>query len=76
MTEPNENVDSKIASIYVGTVGPLQVRCFMDRGDVVYILHASVTLTGVQGVRVELRLTSAEFAALAGLIRYEQGYKS
>lgn len=77
MTEPNVNVDSTVASTYLGTVGPLQVRSFIDArsADTVYIFHASVGVTQVQGVRVELRLTSSELAALAGLIRYEQGYK-
>jgi hypothetical protein len=63
----------------IGTVGPIQVWCRDDSSSatgVVYVLHSSVTITGVQGVRVEIVLTSAEFAALAGMIRYEQGFKS
>jgi len=69
---------SKASDVKVGTVGPLEVWSRLEGGStgIVYILHSSVAISEVQGVRVEIVLTAAEFAALAGMIRYEQGFKS
>jgi hypothetical protein len=66
------------SDVKIGTVGPLEVWSRLEGGPtgIVYLLHSSVTITGVQGIRVEIVLTAAELAALAGMIRYEQGFKS
>jgi hypothetical protein len=68
------------SDVKVGTVGPLEVWSRLAGGSdgVVYVLHSSLPVTGTpgQGVRVEIVLTSGEFAALAGLIRHEQGFRS